>query len=754
MRKRLSLAVASFFALAFLACGDGSTGPEQFDPASVEGQITALFPEGAALRDAAIAQAKALRQKVAQNAKSDAQVQALSLVDFTLAAFRDGKLIGGTTPAVQSGVTRLVASIYSVAGLQAPTIPDGSLNADGAAKVIGPGGGAVVTKTGAAGVVIPPGTFSEPVLVTIEHLPTTPTPGSGPLPTNLKQYPPYYEYSTSPAIVEFANEVRVGICQVTDPASPLYPPEPHERLRIAHAVGSTIEILERVDVSDFLACGNVTGIQSSQESSSAALAHGGLGGKTKKFSPFGAVDPLSGPVQTVEISAPTTNLTAGRFMNVTAVLKDATGNELPGRTVTWTSSDTTLATVSASGVTVPVVGVTPGGPVTITATSEGKSAVLTLTIPRAANAPNREPGRFAIITLGNFHGCGRTFCWGANTTGQLGDGTTAQRELPTNIQLPPNQTFFTISAYGRSSPDVSQTCGLIPAGAAYCWGAGQAIGDGTQTPRSVPTAVLMPQGITFKTISAGGSHICALSQAGNAYCWGLNNFGQLGTGNFGTTTRPFAVAMPPGVAFSEIRSGYFHTCAIATSGALYCWGANANGEIGNNGDPSTPVPAPVLVDMPGGSSVKSVVAGWLYTCAITTASQTYCWGLNASGRLGDGTTTERRTPVPVVMPAGVTFASIAVGNTHTCALATSGDAYCWGDNSATSQLAIPGGVGSLGDGTTTDRLVPTAVAMPFGVKFGTIAVGTNFSCALDGQGIRYCWGANNFGQRGDGTTTP
>jgi hypothetical protein len=168
----------------------------------------------------------------------------------------------------------------------------------------------VVVPTGAAGVQIPAGVLTQATTVTISRLPASTTPGVGPLPTPLKQYPPYYEVSTDPANAQLGDFVRVGVCQVSDPSSPLYPPEAtHDRLRLAHRVGSGIEILDRVDVSDFLRCTTVTANAAAKETrlgfarslvgkffgelspKAAYAAHGGLGGKVKSFSPFGGVDP-------------------------------------------------------------------------------------------------------------------------------------------------------------------------------------------------------------------------------------------------------------------------------------------------------------------------------------------------------------------------------------------------------------------------------------------------------------------------------
>ena len=200
-------------------------------------------------------------------------------------------------------------------------------------QAVGTAGGTVVTPSGAAGVVIPAGTFTQQVMVTVTRIATPPTPGNGPLPTNLKQYGPYYEFTTSPEVSQFGDSARVGVCQVTDPSSAFYPPEPHDRLRLAHTVNGQTEILDRVDVNDFLRCSNV----SAERESSGILAlvrniarffrpeqlyaaHGGLGGKTKSFSPFGAVQ----VTDTLLI-----------FRNVTAGNRTSCGTTVTGKTYCW-----------------------------------------------------------------------------------------------------------------------------------------------------------------------------------------------------------------------------------------------------------------------------------------------------------------------------------------------------------------------------------------------------------------------------------
>lgn len=220
----------------------------------------------------------------------------------------------------------------------------------------------------------------------------------------------------------------------------------------------------------------------------------------------------------------------------------------------------------------------------------------------------------------------------------------------------------------------------------------------------------------------------------------------LATLSAATATRPSGitaqVVVTPAAPFVSISGGYYHTCAVDTSGQAHCWGYNLNGRLGV-GATSGPLLIPTAVQHPTGVTFVQISAGGSHTCARTNAGQSYCWGYNADGRLGDGTTTQRNTPVAVQHPSGVTFTDISVGNGHSCAVALGGQAWCWGQN----------GDGQLGDSTTTTRAGPTAVKQPAGVTFTTIRAGGHHTCAATSGGQVYCWGRNTQGQLGDGTTT-
>ncbi|WP_419203912.1 putative Ig domain-containing protein [Bordetella trematum] len=236
-------------------------------------------------------------------------------------------------------------------------------------------------------------------------------------------------------------------------------------------------------------------------------------------------------------------------------------------------------------------------------------------------------------------------------------------------------------------------------------------------------------------IAAGESHTCAITAAGGVKCWGANRNGQLGDNSRTSRLAPVdVVGLSSGVA--SITTGGEHTCAVV-SGAARCWGANNNGQLGDNSTTNRWMP----VDVVGlNSGVTSVTAGFDHTCAITTTGAAKCWGANNSGKLGDNSTTARLAPVNViVLSSGV--ASITAGRDHTCAV-VSGAARCWGANNN----------GQLGDNSTTDRwTLVGVVGLSSGVS--SISAGKTHTCAVTTAGGAKCWGRNSYGQLGNNSTT-
>ena len=218
--------------------------------------------------------------------------------------------------------------------------------------------------------------------------------------------------------------------------------------------------------------------------------------------------------------------------------------------------------------------------------------------------------------------------------------------------------------------------------------------------------------------------------------------GELGNGTtatWGGLSHP--AALSSGVTMisgSQSAEHYDHTCAVV-SGAALCWGGNNFGEIGDGTMIGRPSPTQVLGLTSG---VLEIGVGWAHTCALLSTGAVQCWGANASGELGDGTTNPSPTPVPVSgLTTGVT--AIAVGGNFSCALlGAEGAVRCWGDNT----------VGSLGDGTTTMRLVPTPVS---GLTSGVtnVSAGNGHACATVGETTK-CWGYNISGQTGPTSNLP
>jgi len=365
--------------------------------------------------------------------------------------------------------------------------------------------------------------------------------------------------------------------------------------------------------------------------------------------------------------------------------------------------------------------------------------------PAAAAAPVLTPGPRSI-SGGGSHFCvltsqGGAKCWGYNSSGGLGDGTFTDRVAPVDVSGL-TSGLASISAGGQT------TCAVTDTGAARCWGAndwGQ-VGDGTTTRRNTPVGV-SGLGSGVAAVSVGYYHACALTTAGGVKCWGANTSGQLGDG---TTSRRYTpvdvVGLTTGVV--AIATGLDdgirdHTCALTATGAVTCWGNNESGQLGDGTatSRSTPVAVTGL-----GAGVASIYAGGTHTCAVTTTGGAKCWGDNDGGQLGDGTTTERRTPVDVVgLTSGVASMALSQSSSsygprrsHTCASTTSGGVKCWGRNTE----------GEAGDGTSGNaRFTPVDVV---GMSSGVVGVATTFwsGCGITAAGAVRCWGGNGTG---DGT---
>lgn len=245
--------------------------------------------------------------------------------------------------------------------------------------------------------------------------------------------------------------------------------------------------------------------------------------------------------------------------------------------------------------------------------------------------------------------------------------------------------------------------------------------------------------VSFAVASGGGSMIgpTPVTDAAGVARVGAWTLGYVGGANTATASR----AGTPSVTFTAtgldykvdvIEAGDDHSCAIVAGGAAYCWGLNATGQIGDGGGTDDSLPTKVL----GGLTFTAISSGSDNTCGLVGSGEAYCWGDNAAGQLGDGTATSSAVPVKVL--GGHLFASIEVGQAHVCALTPAGEAYCWGDN----------GNGRLGDNTTVDRPTPTLVAGAH--TFTMISAGFTHTCGLRNDGVVLCWGQGASGRIGDG----
>ncbi len=369
------------------------------------------------------------------------------------------------------------------------------------------------------------------------------------------------------------------------------------------------------------------------------------------------------------------------------------------------------------------------------------------------------------IAAGDFHTCaltngGGVKCWGYNDSGQLGNGSRSA-EAPSPV---PGDVVGLSSGVSAIAAGSAHTCALTNMGGAKCWGANHTVfssnfglgqlGDGTTLDRFTPVDVSgLASGVS--AITAGGHHTCAL-RSGGVLCWGGNFVGQVADGTTTNRYTPTAVSgLSSGV--SQIVAGGHHNCALTSAGGVKCWGENTAGQLGDGGGgascPSGPAVVPCRrtpVDVSGlPSGVSAIAAGGHHadsggttTCALMSTGGVKCWGDNSYSQVGDGTTGgARSTPVDVSGFSGG-VKSLAVGDAHVCALTSAGGVKCWGHNDS----------GQLGDGTTTDRSTPVDVSgLASGVS--AIAAGSYHTCAVLSGGELKCWGGNHYGQLGDGTTT-
>jgi alpha-tubulin suppressor-like RCC1 family protein len=374
---------------------------------------------------------------------------------------------------------------------------------------------------------------------------------------------------------------------------------------------------------------------------------------------------------------------------------------------------------------------------------------------------------------------GTVECWGDNTTGDLGDGTSTGPQTATfdgNACSTTPVAVSGLSGVTSIAAGQSHTCAVLSGGTVECWGddtdgeLGDGTGAGTETCNGQPcstTPVAVPGLSGVTAITAGDYFTCALlSGGGTVECWGFNYHGQLGSGSTAPeSATPVAVSGLSGA--TAISAAFDHACALLSGGTVECWGNNSVGELGTgtNTGPQTCGNAacsttPIAVS--GLSGVTAVAAGGNSTCALLSGGTVECWGDNSYGELGDGMITGPQTcpgddpcsmmPVAVTGLSGVT--AISVGGDQVCALLAGGSIKCWGGNE----------IGELGNGTSDGPQTCTVGGNPNACSGTPVAVSgltgatavyagaDSQTCALLRGGIVECWGDNLEGELGDGTS--
>ena len=329
------------------------------------------------------------------------------------------------------------------------------------------------------------------------------------------------------------------------------------------------------------------------------------------------------------------------------------------------------------------------------------------------------------ITSGGSHSCAintnsDAACWGGNGSGQLGNGTNANSNVPTVVSIPGG--VIAISAGG------AHTCAVKTNGDVVCWGAnyfGQ-LGNASFLDSNTPVSVSIPGGAV--SISSGEGHSCAIKSGGDSVCWGSNYYGQLGIGLTNNSATPVAVNITGGV--SAISAGARQTCALKTNADIVCWGEGGFGQYGNgnNSIPFKPVTATLL-----GSAV-GVSVGYDFSCTYNLVGEAACWGDGGFGALGNGASNSSKIPVRVSLLGDAN--AVSAGRYHACALKTNGLVACWGLNTN----------GQLGNGSSTNANTATASSLA-GVATA-VSSGNRHTCALKSNGDVYCWGNGINGQLG------
>lgn len=339
------------------------------------------------------------------------------------------------------------------------------------------------------------------------------------------------------------------------------------------------------------------------------------------------------------------------------------------------------------------------------------------------------------VAGGEGHSCaldrhGEAWCWGRNTYGEVGDGSKEERLEAVRVA---GGHVFAALALG-----FSHSCALADGGKVWCWGfntgnkpigfGGGALGDGTLQNRDAPVPV--SGGHTFVELVAGSHHTCGLVASGAVYCWGDNYSGQIGDGTEGINAYKTVPTRAQGGTFDTIEASGNYTCGLV-GGRAYCWGSGYG-------------TAPAAVPTGGAPPFASLFGGGGGMCALTATGAAWCWGYDTYGQLGQGVDAWEEfhagSKIPLPVHGGHTFERLDGGSRHFCGITTAGPTLCWGYNN----------FGPLGQGSSDLDAHPEPEAVADHHTFTRLGLGAGHSCAADQGGIVWCWGYNAKGQLGTG----
>jgi alpha-tubulin suppressor-like RCC1 family protein len=665
------------------------------DHAALEARISTLINALYASKDqgrvfARFAQVKA---DLSAGRTDAATADIVAFFRTSLADLNAGVLLdpnGSQPPATADALRDLLNSVAELGGLGSPLPASNPLAGDGAVAVVGPSGGTVVTSSGFGGVRFPVGALPSDVIVVIARLPNPTVVGQGPLPTDFDQYPLYDDFSTTPAIAHFAQPVTVALC----------------RLEVGDDFGPpNQEVADRLQV-----------------------AH-----------------PDPAEPTTVELLP----VVDGSFVHCNGVSLssaafDSQREGFAGRALGL--ADAASRRVLALFLPTPAYAV-----------HGGLGGLTSSFSPFATVDPRRL--HFASVAAGERHTCalttgGQAWCWGDNSSGGLGDGSTTNRLVPTQVA--------TTLRFTKISANNAFTCALGTDSHAYCWGANRfgQLGTGDVTSRFAPTPV--SGALSFTDIGTGAESACGLTGGGAIWCWGWNQYGQLGATSSGLcdsgatqvacNTTPIRAA--GSMTFASLDVGFWTACGIVPSGQAWCWGNGTFGQFGSGASSIISTQAPILAA--NGMALSRIFQSAIEGCGFDQAGKPWCWGANISGDIGDGTTTTRQ--VPAAVAGDISFSSLVLKDANnilgtTCATTAAGDAYCWGSNSggelgASAPDQCPFGAA----GTIPCALQPVHVAGS--QHFTQLSIGNVHTCGVTIDHAIYCWGTGTSGQLGTGTTDP